>query len=250
MFAFLSEVLSDKKGGIIFTCFSAFHIALIFAFVCLAVLACVYVIKKGNNKKRVIDFFINLAFGLYILDFFLMPFAYGKIDVEKLPFHVCTAMCVTCFLSWYNSFFAKFKLQFAMLGFLSNLIYLIYPAGVMWHAVHPLSYRVIQTLVFHGVMVIYGALVLVCESKEFDFKKCYKDLAVIFLMTAWAWFGNTLYNNQSVTYNWFFVVRDPFNMLSAEVAPYVMPALNIVVFFLAELLIYFIFSKLTKRLGR
>ena len=122
MFVFLSEILSDKKGGIIFTCFSAFHMALIFAFVCLAVLACVYVIKKGNNKKRVIDFFINLAFGLYILDFFLMPFAYGKIDVEKLPFHVCTAMCVTCFLSRYNSFFAKFKLQFAMLGFLSNLI--------------------------------------------------------------------------------------------------------------------------------
>ena len=189
-----------------------------------------------------------MTFGLYILDFFLMPLAYGEIDIEKLPFHACTAMCVMCFFSRHHSFFKRFRLQFAMLGFLSNTVYLIYPAGVMWHAVHPLSYRVIQTLLFHGMMMVYGALVLVLESREFSWKNCRKDLVVILAMTAWAWLGNMLYNSEARVYNWFFVVRDPFYLLPESVAPYVMPLMNITVFFLAELLLYAVFSKSAMRL--
>jgi len=243
MFKFLSELLSDKKGHLVFTCFSGMHFAYIALFIALAVFACIYVMNKGNRKKRIIDFVITVAFGLYILDFFLMPFAYGEIDIEKLPFHVCTAMCVICFLSRHNVFLSKFRLQLGMLGFLSNLVYLIYPAGVMWHGVHPLSYRVIQTLTFHGVMVVYGALVVVWESDEFCWKKCYKDLIVIASMTAWAWLGNTLYNSESRVYNWFFVVRDPFNMFPGSIAPYIMPVLNVCIFFAVECLLYLIISK-------
>lgn len=77
------------------------------------------------------DAFLHIAFGLYIADFFLMPFACGRIDIEKLPFHICTAMCVACFISRHNRHLRKYSLHFALLGFLSNLVYLIYPDGVM-----------------------------------------------------------------------------------------------------------------------
>lgn len=250
MFAFLSELLSDKKGGLVFICFSGVHFAYIALFVVLAIFACIYVRNKGTSKKRIIDFFITVAFGLYILDFFLMPFAYGEIDIEKLPFHVCTAMCVMCFLSRHNAFLSKFRLQFGMLGFLSNLVYLIYPAGVMWHGVHPLSYRVIQTLTFHGVMVVYGTLVVVWESDDFCWKKCYKDLIVISSMTLWAWLGNTLYNSESRVYNWFFVVRDPFHMFPESIAPYIMPILNVCIFFAAECMLYLITSNIIVKRSR
>lgn len=248
MFTFLHEILSDKKDGLIFNCFDLYHIVFIVAFVALAIWACVYGKTKCKDKRSFINAFINIAFGLYVLDFFLMPFAYEEIHIEKLPFHVCTTMCVACFLSRYNTFFAKFKLQFALLGFLSNLTYLIYPAGMMWHEIHPLSYRVVQTLLFHGTMMVYGALVLTCESNEFSWKKCYKDLIVLVSMTLWALLGNTLYNHETVFHNWFFVVRDPFNMFAESVSPYIMPFLNISIFFAAELIVYFILSRCKTKL--
>lgn len=247
MYSFISNLLSDIKGGTIFVCFEIWHFCYIALFVGVALFACFYLKNKDAEKRKsVIDTFIHIAMGLYIADFFLMPFAYGEIHIEKLPFHVCTTMCVMCFLSRRVGFLKKFKLQFAVLGMISNFVYLMYPAGVMWHEIHPLSYRVIQTLFFHGVMFVYGLLVLVYERDSFAWKKCYRDLLTVTGMTLWALFGNTLYNNDVQFHNWFFVVRDPFNMFPENIAPFIMPFLNIAMFFAVELLVYFIVSKASK----
>ena len=144
-----------------------------------------------------------------------------------------------CGLSRHNAFLGRFKLQFAMLGLVSNLVYLIYPAGLMWYQVHPLSYRVIQTLLFHGVMTGYGLMVLLFDENK---RKWKKDLAVIGAMTLWALLGNTLYNGQAwgktQFFNWFFVVRDPFYILPDHIAPFIMPVLNIVLFMAVETVVY------------
>lgn len=247
MYTRLNEWLSDQKGGEVFTCFGGWHLCYIALFAAVAVIAvCCLKKKSANRQKRVTDLFINLSFGLYIADFFLMPFAYGEIDIEKLPFHICTAMCVMCFLSHHNRFWGKYRWNFALLGFISNLIYLIYPAGVMWHQVHPLSYRVIQTLTFHGLMTVYGALVLVFEHRTVERKKQYRHLAVLAGMTAWAMLGNFLYNGETDGYshffNWFFVVRDPFYLLPQSIAPYVMPIVNIAAFFTVEMFVEWLLS--------
>ena len=47
--------------------------------------------------------------------------------------------------------------------------------------------------------------------------------------------GNYAYNSEARFYNWFFVVRDPFGLLPAVVSPFVMPVLNIVLFFSVEM---------------
>lgn len=243
MFSFLKNLLSDKKGGEIFTCFGIWHFIFIALFVILAVILYIYLKNKSlDRRKKFIDGFVCIPFGLYILDFFLMPFAYGEIDIEKLPFHICTVTCVLCFVSRYNRHLGKFKLQFATLGFISNLVYLIYPAGVMWHAVAPLTYRVIQTLSFHGIMMVYGFLVLCYESGNFKFKLFYKDICVITSVTFWAVLGNLMYNDERV-YNWFFVVRDPFCIIDADIALFVMPVLNILLFSSVELVVYLLLKK-------
>lgn len=244
MYTSISKMLGDIKTGPLFVCFGIWHFCYIALFVAIGVLAALYLKKQGEQKRKtVIETFVAIAFGLYIADFFLMPFAYGEINIEKLPFHVCTTMCVMCFLSRRVEFLKKFKLQFATLGFISNLVYLIYPAGVMWKGVHPLSYRVIQTLGFHGVMAVYGLLVLIYERESFSWKKIYRDILTVVGMAAWALLGNTLYNNDANFYNWFFVVRDPFNMFEESTSPYIMPFLNIFLFSLAELLVHFVFWK-------
>ena len=252
MYSFLHELLSDKKGGEIFTLFGGWH----FFYIVLTIVVITTILlllknKEQNFKRRITKIFIYIAFGLYITDFFMMPLAYGEIDIEKLPFHACTAMCVLCFLSYHNRFLEKYRHSFVLLGFISNLVYLIYPAGVMWHAVHPVSYRVIQTLIFHSVMTIYGTLMLIYERDKMDIKKCYRDLIVIVCMTAWAVLGNYAYNGESEGYshffNWFFVVRDPFYTIDKAIAPFIMPFLNIAIFFAVELVIHIIF-KMIKRI--
>ena len=251
MHSILRDLLMDQKGGITFHCFDAWHIGYILVFVSLAVWGAWYLRNKSAEKRsKVIGGFVTAAFVLYMADFFCMPLAYGEINVEKLPFHVCTTMCIMCFISRHNKALEKYKLQFAVLGFVSNLVYLLYPAGVMWYEVHPLSYRAVQTLAFHGVMMGYGALVLIYESDGFVWKKCYRDLALVIIMTVWALLGNTMYNTAAKMYNWFFVIQDPFAMFPIETSVYIMPGLNIVLFFGAEMLVYWVFRSLMRKKDR
>jgi len=255
MYSILHEILADKKGGRVFACFGGWHFAYILA-AALAAALLLWILRKKpeGTRQKTVRALIHIAFGLYVADLFLMPLAFGEIDIVKLPFHVCTAMCVMCFLSQHHGRLRKLRVSFALLGFVSNLIYLIYPAGVMWHQVGPLSYRVVQTLLFHGIMTVYGLLVLVYEGKSLSFRKCYRELPVIAGMTLWAMLGNFVYNGTSEGYdhffNWFFVVRDPFYLLSENVAPYVMPVLNMALFFAVEMLIYFVISLAQRRQKR
>ena len=245
MYTFFHGLLADKKGGEIFVLFGFWHFFYIALTV--AVITAVMLFWRGKDravKEKIGKCFIYAAFALYMADFFLMPLAYGEINIEKLPFHACTTMCLICFMSYHVKFLEKYRTSFAMLGFISNFVYLICPAGVMWYEVHPSSYRVIQTLLFHGVMAVYGFLTLAHSYKEINFKKCYRDLLVIVCMISWALLGNYIYNATTEGYshffNWFFVVQDPFNLFPQNIAPYIMPFLNVVLFFTAEILIHLV----------
>ena len=246
MYELLQSLLSDQKGGAIFTCFGIWHIAymaVIFSAITLAI--CLLRNKSEAVRQRALHIVIGCAFGLYIADFFLMPFAYGEIDIEKLPFHMCTAMCVLCFLSRHCARLKPWRLPLALLGLISNLIYVVYPAGIGWYQIHPLSYRAVQTLLFHGVMTAYGLLTLSFEGEQMQWKNCRKELLLIIAMTAWAMLGNTLYNGTAGEYshyfNWFFVTQDPFYLLPKEIAPYIMPFVMILVMFVADLLVYSVY---------
>ena len=251
MHQILQNLLSDRKSGPIFACFGLYHLiylALIFG----VILAVILLLKNksATAKGRATAAALYTAAGLYAADFFLMPFAYGGIDVEKLPFHACTATCVLCVLARHNRFFSRFKEQFILLGLLTNLIYVLYPAGVGWYQIHPLSYRVWQTLLYHGAMTAFGLFSLCFGEVRPEWKKCPRDLGFLCVMTAWAWVGNTLYNGLGGRFfNWFFVVRDPFYILPETVAPFVMPFVMVAVMFTGEILIYLCCFGL-KRLGK
>ena len=256
MYSFLSKLLADREGGLVFACFDLAHWIYMLLSVG-AILLTVFLLRKKDAKTRdrVTVYFSDAAFLLYMADFFLMPFAYGEIDIDKLPFHACTAMCVMCFLSNHNRFLSKYRLNFALFGLISNLCYLVYPAGVMWYEIHPLSYRTVQTLLFHGTMVAYGVLTTVYHHRELRLKTSPKNLLVLAGMAVWAFLGNTFYSGESGDYsrsfNWFFLQQDPFGLLSAEFAPYVLPAINILAFFGMELIVYLICHAVTRwEIGR
>ncbi len=257
MYTKLHDILADKTGGEVFTCFSAWHFFYIFLVIGTVSLT-VYLCRNKNRyvREKVLKCFIAVAFGIYMLDFFLMPFAYGEIDIDKLPFHSCTAMSIMCFLSRNNHALRKYRLCFALLGLLSNLMYLCYPAGVMWYEIHPLSYRAVQTLLFHSVMIMYCALTLLIDHEKLSLKHWYRDLAILGILTVWATLGNALYSGtaDSVGYahdfNWFFVKQDPFYALPADIARYIAPWLNIVAFFALEILIRWAFDFAQKKTAK
>ena len=171
----LTNLLKDHKGEQIFNCFGIWHI--LFMIVIFGSIITILLILKNKDQKtkiKITNLIINITFGLYILDFFLMPLAYGSIDVEKLPFHICTLSCVLCFLSRHNNYLSKFKLTFALIGLIGNIIYVIYPAGVGWYQVAPYSYRVIQTLLYHGLMTLYGVLTITYDDEKIKWSNCYR----------------------------------------------------------------------------
>jgi hypothetical protein len=250
-YEFLSNLLSDKKGDVIFSCFSIWHFLYLILFVGATILTIALLKNKPQEvKSKAVNTAISIAFGLYMADFFLMPFAYGEIDIDKLPFHACTSMCIMSFASRHSKFLSKFTLQFALIGLISNLIYVVYPDGVAAHEIHPLSYRAVQTLTFHGVMVIYGILTIVLDNVKIEWKKCYRELIVLIILACWALLGNTLYTgtvgDYSHNFNWFFVKRDPFGMLDPSISRYIMPFITVAAFFGANLVIYAIYFGIKK----
>ena len=89
MFDLLRSILSDKKDGELFTCFSTWHFAFLAIFV-VAFVVLFFVLKNKSSdfRNKALDAIVGVAFGLYMLDFFLMPFAYGAIEIEKLPYAI------------------------------------------------------------------------------------------------------------------------------------------------------------------
>ena len=249
MYEFMRKLLEDKNDGYLFKCFDIWHIT--FLFITLSAIVVIFLLfkdKDDGDKKKLLDCTVGIAFGLYIADFFLMPFAFGEIQIEKLPFHACTLTCLLCFLSRHNKFLGQFKKSFAIIGFISNLAYAVYPAGVMWYLVHPLSYRAIQTLLFHGVMVAYGFFAIVFDKDIVcDWKKLFKhDLVVLSLMIIWALIGSYSYTGNyggyDQWYNWFFVRTDPFGILPPTVAPFA----TLTAFLLADAVIHLIYFTVKK----
>ncbi len=244
----LTELLSDKKSDIVFNCLGIWHI-LYLIIILSVIISLIFILKNKNEetKNKAINISIIVSFSLYMLDFFLMPFAYSEIDIEKLPFHICTVTCVLCFMSRYNKFLSKYQIEFAILGLIGNMIYLIYPAGVGWYQVHPLSYRVIQTLLYHGCMTTYGLFVLTLAKPQLNFKKSYKELIIISGLVVWALIGNTFYNSSERFYNWFFVVQDPFGLIPLEISQYIMPFFMVMFIYAFVLIIYVIYNLFNKK---
>ena len=129
MYSALNKIFGDKSDGKLFTCFGGWHILYIALFILAFVIVLFCLINKdGSVKSRVTKTFSDIAFWIMIADFFFMPFAYGEIYIEKLPFHICTAMCVMCFASHRVGFLKKFKIPFAVLGLISKVATVSIPA--------------------------------------------------------------------------------------------------------------------------
>lgn len=268
MYEFMHNLLSDKNSGVFtFEAFSLCHILymlLIIGGIVLTIL--LFKNKSKEAKSKLVDVTVTLAFCLYVADFFLMPFSYGYIDIDKLPFHICTLMSVMCLFSRHTRLFGKFKTAFSIMGLVGALMYLSYPAGVA--SADGYSYRILQTVIYHGLMMAQGIFAIAFAESDLSKKTIKYDAIAICVTACWAFLGNTLYsgtltkacdciegctatvNFYSHDFNWFFVKHDALYVIPDDIDVYFTFFAMVITVFVMCLLIRLIGGSIIKAINK
>lgn len=229
----LTKVFKSFTGGVTeITAFSGWHIMYIVLIVGLTIGAAFMLKNKADKtKNRTLNILAYLVIGSYILDFFLMPFSEGKINIDKLPFHICTLVGVFIPFVQFNKKFKPIKDVVACLAIVASLMYITYPGSALG-GVSAFSYKVIQTFVFHGLVFAWGVLTVTTKSVNLSFKKIWKEAVAIVVIAAWATVGNVCYNTSYTGadglshFDWFFLTGSSFGM-----SPWLMPFLTMLAIF-------------------
>ena len=190
--------------------------------------------KDAAAKEKVLRF---LAYALalsYFSDFFVHDFVYGEMNMDKLPFHICTVLCPLILVAQFNRSGYKILEPVAALAVLAPMMYLCYPASV--GDGEPWCYQAVQTMFYHGVLMAWGILSIALGAVKLDVRKTWKSGVLLIGITLWAKLGNVL-----LEHNWFFLEEDAFYIGLVEqgiIPKWVLMVANPLVFFLAVLALY------------
>lgn len=195
---------SHFNTGISITPFSPAHIVylvLIFGGIAFAVFRMRSNTEAKNERVlRILAYALTLS---YLSDFFMHEFVYDGLNVDKLPFHLCTVLCPLIAFTQFNKRCNKFAEPVAMLAIVGPLMYLTYPANI--GSGEPWCYQAVQTMFFHGVELAWGVLCLTSGKVRPKLARIWQSTVLLAAITLWAKFGNLLYGQ-----NWFFLEEDAF----------------------------------------
>ena len=237
--------MSHFDTGIKITAFSIPHFVymfLIFGGIFLAW----WILRKKDPAAhdRALRFLAYALVFSYLSDFFFHDFVYGGLNMDKLPFHICTVLCPAVAIAQFNHRGDKIREPVAVLATLAPLMYLCYPASV--GDGEPWCYQAVQTMFFHGVLLAWGILNLALGKVHLSWKNCWHSGVALVGITLWAKLGNVL-----LEHNWFFLNEDCFyiGLVAAGILPrWSLMILNPIIFFLAVLLVYAVALPLQKNL--
>ena len=233
--------------------FNFWHIFYLILIIAASITAGLFLKKATDEKKTKVFSVLAISLcALYAFDFFAIPLyntyelANGSLlytlDVDKLPFHICTVLCPVVAFVQFNKKCARFREPVAILAIVAPLMYLTYPGS----AVGDLSafcYKVIQTFLYHGVLLAWGYLNLATGVVRPVFKRCYKVLIGLCFIAAWAMLGNFVYSenpyNYDATphYDWFFLTGSTFPFVPKSLMPFAV----IAAIFCVALMVYGIY---------
>ena len=185
-----------------------FYMALIIGGI--VALALIFKNKSEGAKKKLLDILPLIVIGLYISDLFLRPFIDldGIFDqsikgyLDKLPFHICTAMGIMSVFAQHSKKFQKIKEPLVIFGIVGPLMYLTYPDTVFGSRM-PFCYNTVQTMAYHGVLLAWGVLCLVFSQPKASIKNWHKSLITLACLASWGLFGNILFSDMSSVDKWF-----------------------------------------------
>ena len=227
--------MSHFNTGIKITPFSAAHIVyLVLIFGSIIALGLIFRKKDAAARERLLRLMCYALVFSYISDFFFHEFVYGGLNMDKLPFHICTVLCPLAAIAQFNRKGDKIREPVVMLAVLSPMMYLCYPASV--GDGEPWCYQAVQTMFFHGVLMAWGILSIALGAVKPNARHIWKSAVLLVGITLWAKLGNVL-----MLHNWFFLEEDAFyiGLVANGIIPkWVLMIANPVVFLLAVLALY------------
>lgn len=168
--------------------------------------------KSVTTKNKVLSILAVTLAVSYFSDWFVHDFVYSDdgvtgagLNMDKLPFHICTVMCPVILFAQFNKRIQKFIEPIAALAIVAPLMYVTYPSSGVGG--EPWCYRTVQTMFFHGVELAWGFLTVALGKTKFAWKNIWKAAVGLGLIAVWAKLGNIL-----LGYNWFFLESDPFGI--------------------------------------
>ena len=239
----------ETEGFLEIDVFNFWHILYVALIVGAMIVGGIYMNKATEEtKNKVFSILVTVLCALYAFDFFAIPLyltetleggeIFYTLDVDKLPFHICTVLCPVVAFVQFNKKFARFREPVAILAIVAPLMYITYPNGAVG-GISALCYKIIQTFLYHGVLLAWGYLNLATGTVKPAFKRCYKVLIGICLIALWATVGNLTYNESYIGegsakhYDWFFLTGTSFGM-----HPALMPFAVIAAVFGVALMVY------------
>lgn len=210
--------------------FSFFHILYAVLIIGSTIALGVFLSKKGEKTAekalRIIAFAIIF---LYLSDFFVQPLMHGdanvggEMNIDKLPFHICTLLAPVIAFVQFNKSFERFfnmiKEPIALLAIVAPLMYITYPNGAVGD-ISPLCYKILQTFIYHGLVFSWGFNMLATKNVVPCIKNWWKALACIICIALWASLGNAVYINPEHHYDWFFLTGSSFPFVPTPLMPF------------------------------
>jgi hypothetical protein len=220
---FFLQIFQESESSLEITFLSIWHI-LYLLLVIGSAFAITFIVKNKSNKTKqtLLNIFAFLIPALYIADFLIMPLARDdfSIDVDKLPFHLCTIMAFFAPFAQFNKKFEPIKETIVCLTLVGSLMYICYPGSALGD-ISPFTYKIVQTFLYHGIMFVWAFLSLTIGKVELNFKNIWKEAVGIVIIILWAGFGNVVYSHEGHHFDWFFVTGSSFPFVPSFLMPYV-----------------------------
>ncbi len=233
---FIRLLDSGEDHAIEITSFSVWHFAyLLVIFGCIIGASFILAKKSKKTKTKVLNAIAIVTLVIYILDFFFQPLytSNNQMDIDKLPFHICTLMGIVIVFAQFTKKHTWLKEVSVPLALAGALMYITYPNSALG-GITPWCYKVVQTFTFHGLLLAWGVLSLTTKSVQLHWKNIWRHFVAIIVIALWATVGNLLYTNPSHHYDWFFLTGSTFPF----VPTWLMPILVIIAIFTMVVIFY------------
>lgn len=227
--------MSHFNTGISITAFSIPHI--VYMILIIGGIVGAYLVLRNRSpqsKQKALRFLAYALVLSYLSDFFVHDFVYGGLNMDKLPFHICTVLCPLAAIAQFNRNGKKILEPVVMLSIIGPLMYLCYPASV--GSGEPWCYQAVQTMFYHGVLLAWGVLSIALGAVKPDIRRCWQSGVLLVGITLWAKLGSVL-----LEHNWFFLNEDAFyiGLVEGGIIPkWSLMIINPVAVFLVVLVIY------------
>ena len=211
--------------------FNFWHILYAVIIIGLTILLGVYLSKKDEKvQNRALSIIAFAVAFLYLSDFFIQPLMHGdaavqgEMNIDKLPFHICTLLCPLVNFVQFNKCCEKFikviREPVAIMAIVGPLMYICYPSGAVGD-ISPICYKMLQTFTYHGLVFAWGFNMIATKKVIPSIKRSWKTLVALGCVALWASLGNALYINPEKHYDWFFLTGSSFDFIPAKLMPVV-----------------------------